>query len=873
MLSLPIDEVLPSIVSALNTERCVVIEAPPGAGKTTRVPRALLDAGFASKRTDGKEPGEIVVLQPRRLAARMAARRVAEELGEPVGKTVGFQVRYEDQSSADTRVRFVTEGVLTRKIFANPKLPGISVVVLDEFHERHLDGDLALAWLRSLQQTTRPELKLVVMSATLDAEPVAKFLGDCPRIQSEGKRFPVAIEHLPRPDDRPTHELVASAVRRLCEEKITGDILVFLPGAAEIRRAGEALSAIARQHDLLVYTLHGELSPAEQDRAIRPADRRKVILSTNVAETSVTIEGVVAVIDSGLARIASHSPWSGLPLLRVSKVSKASAIQRAGRAGRTQPGRCLRLYTQHDFDVRPAFEASEIARSDLAQLVLMLRTAGVRNVQEFGWFEKPKEAAISAAEKLLVHLGAVDLEQNVTEIGRGLLRFPLHPRLGRMLLEGEQRGVAHDAAAMAALLAERDVRSRDGREARNLATVEKGTSDLTALLDRFDHAVRDRDYERAREVALEPASVAHVDRAYRHLERMVRNRAEKPADSAQYDQALRMCALAGYADRVGRVRRPSNASGRATDGAEIVFAFGGTAKLAATSAVTGEDLVVALDAEERSEGSVAGGARATTGITVRTASAIEADWLLEMYTDQCVDSVETRFDSARERVEARRVLTYGSLVLEETILRDGDPTVIAQALAKAAVDKGIEHFVSADDLHRLMARTRFVREHFGDASVPALSTATMADSLTSVCVGMKTFAELKQANLLQLWLDSLSSAQRRMLDECAPDRVELPGGRRVKVEYPQDAPPYIESRLQDFFGMADGPKVAKGRVALVLHLLAPNYRAVQVTTDLAGFWAKHYATIAKELRRKYPRHPFPDDPLTATPPPPKPPRS
>jgi ATP-dependent helicase HrpB len=857
MISLPIDEVIPSIVSALRAAPSVVIEAPPGAGKTTRVPRALLDAGFAAN------GGEILVLQPRRLAARMAARRVAEELGEPVGKSIGFQVRYEDQSSAATRVRFVTEGVLTRKIFANPNLPGISVVVLDEFHERHLDGDLALAWLRRLQSTSRPELKLVVMSATLDAEPVARFLGDCPRIRSEGKRYPVTIEPLARPDDRATHELVASAVRKLCEQSLDGDVLVFLPGAAEIRRSAEAVAPVARAHNLLVHTLHGELSPAEQDRAIAKADRRKVLLSTNVAETSVTIDGVVAVIDSGLARIASHSPWSGLPLLKVSKISKASATQRAGRAGRTQPGRCLRLYTQHDFELRQAFDSAEIARADLSQLVLLLRSAGVRNVSDFGWFERPKDSAIAAAETLLQHLGALDTSGAVTDLGRGMLRFPLHPRLARLLLEGELRGVAQDAALMAALLAERDVRSRDTRDGREARYVEKGSSDLTALLDRFDHAARDRDYERAREVGLEPASVAACDRAYRQLSAMVKNRAQKPADSTQYDRSLRLCLLAGYADRVGRVRRPSNASGRASEGAEIVFAFGGTAKLAPTSAVTDADLVVALDAEERTD------TRASSTVTVRTASAIESDWLLEMCTEHCVDSVETRFDSARDRVEAKRVLSYGSLTLEEKLLRDADPVLLAKSLAKAALDRGLEHFVDADQLHRVIARTRFVRAHFAAESLRELSLDSLAETLEQACVGLKSFAELKQANLLQVWLDGLLPAERRLLDEVAPERVELPGGRRVQVQYPKDGAPFIESRLQDFFGMADGPRIARGRVALVLHLLAPNTRAVQVTTDLAGFWSKHYATIAKELRRKYPRHPFPDDPLTATPPAPK----
>jgi ATP-dependent helicase HrpB len=853
MQTLPIDHVLPALVASLRETPSLVLEAPPGAGKTTRVPRALLDAGFA-------KDGEIIVLQPRRLAARMAAKRVADELDEPLGKTVGYQIRYDEQCSADTKVRFVTEGILTRRLTSGGALEGVSCVLLDEFHERHIDGDVALAWLKSLQNTTRRDLRVVVMSATLDAGPVAAFLGHCPELKSPGRRFDVSIEHAPRADDRPLSEQVASAVRRLCDEGLDGDVLVFLPGAAEIRRAGEALASLARKHDLLVLPLHGELPPAEQDRAVRPQDRRKIVLSTNVAETSVTIDGIVAVIDSGLARIASHAPWSGLPLLRVGRVSKASAIQRAGRAGRTRPGKCLRLYTQHDFDTRPAFELPELARLDLAQLVLSLRSAGVSDIAGWSWFEPPPAAALDAAETLLVRLGALDRAGRVTADGRAMLRFPLHPRLARMVVEGERRGVSQDAAAMAALLAERDVRARDGGEQRY---VERGESDLTALLERFDHATRDgARYDRAREVGLEPSAVAVVDRAFRQLSRMARDRGPKPKDATEYDHALRICALTGFCDRVAKVRRPANNTGRAGDGAELVFAYGGTAKLNAHSAAQGQDYVVALDAEERADGR-------SSAVTVRTASGVEPDWLMELYTDQCEDRDEALFDSKNERVTVKRRLSYGALVLEETLVRDPDPAVVAQALAAAAVARGVRHFVEGDGLDRLVARVNFVRAHFGPDSMPSMSEASLEALVREACLGMRSFEELRKCDLPALLAQTLTPDQRRLLDDAAPERVELPGGRRTKVEYPADAAPYIESRMQDFFGMADGPKVARGRVSLVLHLLAPNYRAVQVTTDLAGFWSKHYPAIAKELRRKYPRHPFPEDPASASPPPPR----
>jgi ATP-dependent helicase HrpB len=850
MIQLPIDEVLPGIVASLRERPSLVLEAPPGAGKTTRVPRALLDAGLAAD-------GEVLVLQPRRLAARMAAARVAAELGEPVGRTIGYQVRYDEQSSEHTRVRFLTEGVLTRRLTSRDGLRGVSTVILDEFHERHLDGDVALAWLRALQRSSRPDLRVMVMSATLDAAPVARFLDECPTIQSPGRRFDVAIEHANASSDRPLSEQVTAAVRRLCDDGLDGDVLVFLPGAAEIRRAAEALAPLSRREDLLVLPLHGELPPAEQDRAVRAHDRRKVVLSTNVAETSVTIDGVVAVIDAGLARIASHAPWSGLPLLRTGRISKAAAAQRAGRAGRTRPGRCVRLYTRHDFDTRPAFEAPEIARLDLAGLALSLRAAGVRDLAAWGWFETPSAAAIEAALTLLTRLGALDSSGEITTDGRAMLRFPLHPRLARMLVEGERRGVAQDAAAMAALLAERDVRARDGGEAR---FVERGDSDLTALLERFEHAARDP--QRARDVGLEPAAVSAVDRARKQLARMARDRAPAPGDSVAYDHALRICALTGFADRVAKARYPANSTGRAGDGAELHFAYGGTAKLHPHSAAQGQDWVVALDAEERADGR-------SSAVQVRTASGIDPDWLLELYTDQCDDALEARFDERTERVVAKRRLAYGALTLEETLVPDPDPALLARALADAAIARGIRHFVDDDALDRVLARLRFVRQHFGADAAPAVDEQGLAALVHRACEGLRSFEELRRADLPARCLEGLSPATRRLLDEAAPERVELPGGRRVRVEYPQDAPPFIASRMQDFFGMADGPRVARGRVALVLHLLAPNQRAVQVTTDLAGFWSRHYPAVAKELRRKYPRHPFPEDPTTASPPAPR----
>ncbi|HYH84587.1 MAG TPA: helicase-related protein, partial [Pyrinomonadaceae bacterium] len=603
MQSLPIDALLPDVIETLRSASALVIEAPPGAGKTTRVPSAILDAGLAGG-------GDVIVLEPRRLAARMAARRVAEERGERVGETVGYQVRFEDVSSARTRLRFLTEGVLTRRLVADPLLESVGVVVLDEFHERHLQADLALALLRRLQRSERPDLRLVAMSATLDAAPVAGYLGGCNVLRSEGRRFDVKVEHLARHDERPLELQIAAAVRRLVAENLEGDILVFLPGAASIRRAQTACAQIASEAGLLVTPLHGELPASEQDAAVRPAERRKLILSTNVAETSVTIEGVAAVVDSGLARVAGHSPWSGLPALKIARVSRASAVQRAGRAGRTREGRCLRLYTAQDFGARPAHETPEVQRLDLAESVLELRAAGVRDLREFDWFEPPSPDALDAADALLRRLGATDDAGRLTDAGRRMLRLPLHPRLARIVVEAESRGVGRPACTIAALISERDIRAgrvrlgasgdthtRDERDARA-----HGSSDLLELLDLFTQAeAQGFAPERVRRLDLEPNAVRAVERVASHLVRQlargaksshVKTTAGEGSLTEAQERELLISILAGYPDRVARRRASGDSRAR---GAELLLSGGGTAELAPESVVRRAEFLVAVD--------------------------------------------------------------------------------------------------------------------------------------------------------------------------------------------------------------------------------------------------------------------------------------
>jgi ATP-dependent RNA helicase HrpB len=875
MQALPIDALLPEVVDSLRRSPNLVIEAAPGAGKTTRVPPALMAAGLAGD-------GEVWVLEPRRLAARMAARRVAEERGEQLGDTIGYQVRFEEVGGPNTRLRFLTEGVFTRRLLSDPALSKVGAVILDEFHERHLQGDLALAFLRRLQRASRPDLRIIAMSATLDAGPVASFLGDCPELRSEGRLFDVRVEHLARPDERPLEIQVSAAVRRLLAEGLDGDVLVFLPGAAEIRRAQAACAELAQDASLLSVPLHGELTAAEQDRAVRPSERRKLILSTNVAETSITIEGVVAVVDSGLARVAGHSPWSGLPTLAVARISKASAEQRAGRAGRTRAGRCLRLYTAQDFAARAQYETPEIKRLDLADTALELHGAGLDDLESFEWFEPPPASALVAAQSLLLRLQAIDEAGRVTETGRRMLRLPLHPRLSRLVVEAERRGAKADACIVAALIGERDIRARqilqERRAAQRSPARVHGSSDLLEMLDLFKEAESARFSPASLErMQLEPSAVRAVDRVRRQLGRLTggergeRGRADSP------EAELLISVLAGYPDRVARVahvgqvgyvghagKRRAASEEPGSSKVELLLAGGGSAELAPESVVRAAQFLVAVDAQERREPGRAGMRGGRT--VVRLASAVEPEWLLDLFADRIAETREVKWDRQRERVEVVERLSYEGLVLDESRAREAVGPEVSRALAAAVLEKGWPSFIDAELVDGFLSRVAFVAEAFPEAGIEPLEERDVRDALCLLCEGRRSFAQIREAvrsgELLGLLRARLGPQQLRLLEKMAPERITLGGGRRqVTVNYERTRPPWIASRLQDFFGMTEGPTVAGGRVPLVLHLLAPNQRPVQVTTDLAGFWHRHYPEVRRQLSRRYPRHAWPEDPL------------
>ncbi len=842
---LPIDPLLPQVVATLRQERTLLIAAPPGAGKTTRIPRALYEGGFAKE-------GEIIILEPRRLATRLSASRVAAELGQEPGRTVGYAIRFENVGDKGTKIRFLTEGILSRRIVQDPALNGISVVILDEFHERHLTTDLALAYLKRLQQTSRPDLKLIVMSATLETSALAAYLDNAPVLSGKGSPYKVRIEYEDRASDRPLEEKIARATRRFLEEGLEGDLLAFLPGAAEIRKATEALGSLALEAGMLVVPLHGDLLPAAQAVAVVPATKRKLILATNVAETSITIPGVAAVIDSGLARIASHSAWSGLPVLRTGKISKASAIQRAGRAGRTGHGVALRLYTLGDYNTRADHDLPEIKRADLAEIVLTLHGAGITDVRSFPWLEPPPASSVDAAEELLRKLNALDDGGNLTAMGRRMLRFPVHPRLARMIAEGEHLGVAEDAAVLAALLTERDIRieSRSNLRGgpRRTVTRHSADSDLIELLDGFREAERmGFAHARVLSLGLDPGAVERVRRGASQLERLADRRAGPRALSSVSDEAPRIAALAAFPDRVAKRRAPNSR--------DLVLSGGGSARLSEESVVHRAPLMVAVDATERSLGRERG---PDSSVLVRLASAIEPEWLAALFPGDLREHVEIAWNPAGGRVDEVRRTSYGRLSLEESTRPARPSREVAGILADAAFATNLSCFPDVEEMGRLQVRIELLARFYPEEDLPSLDAASIRAAIENACSTRNSLAGLREVSLCRQISAGLSARQRDLLRRETPERISLGTGRTVPVRYEKGKPPWVESRLQDFFHLKTTPSICRGREPLTVHLLAPNGRAVQVTQDLAGFWQRHYPDIRRELRRRYPKHSWPD---------------
>ncbi|HWE03428.1 MAG TPA: ATP-dependent helicase HrpB [Tepidisphaeraceae bacterium] len=861
MIWLPIDAHLPDIVAAAREARSLVLVAPPGAGKTTRVAPAILRAGLVSA-----DHPNLLMLQPRRIAARASAQRIADENGWQVGREVGYQIRFEKRIGPDTRLRVVTEGILTRQLLDDPFLEGVGAVLLDEFHERSLHTDMAIAMLREIRQTVRDDLILIVMSATLAAEPIARFLGDCPIIRTEGRLFPVDISHahaIPFGRTREIPEAIAAALRDVLQDgrataspptaRDPGDILVFLPGVDEIRRTMSRLESMAREHDLLLLPLHGSLTAEEQIAALRPSEQRRVILATNIAETSLTIDGVRTVIDSGLARVAGYDPERGLDRLDLNRISKASATQRAGRAGRTAPGRCVRLWSPQEERAMSDFELPEIRRVDLCAAVLTLHAWGKTDLRAFGWFEPPPEETLLAAERLLAMLGALGDEHDgrITPIGRRLLSLPIHPRLGRLMIAASEQGLLREGATIAALLSEKDILRPSAYDpAAMYRPAVQASSDLLIRLDVMSHGADSRSAE------LDTGAVHQVSRARDELIRLGQRiatpapavparRPHEPPD----EQTLLKLPLLAYPDRVARRRGADPSAG--------IMVGGGGVRLGAESAVRQAEFFLALDAFQDQR-------RAGREAIVRLASEIRVEWLEELFPASIRRERGVVFDEGRGRVIGFTAVYYRDLLLREDRNAAVDPEQAARVLGEALRPRAVEFFTSDEGANTWLKRLALLRQAMPEHPWPQLTADDLADLLASAAQGRRSLEELGKIPLVPLLQSSLVYPLDRLMEQQAPSTIQVPSGSEIRIDY-TGPKPVLAARLQELFGWTQTPRIANGRVALIVHLLGPNYRPVQITEDLASFWKTTYFHVRKDLRIRYPKHSWPDDPLTAKP--------
>jgi ATP-dependent helicase HrpB len=836
-VELPVADVLAEVVEASRTH-AVVVTAPPGSGKTTLIPPAMLD--------DLGDSGQVVLVQPRRLAARAVAAEIARRRGCPLGGDVGYRVRFDVKASRETRLSVETTGIMLRRLLDDVLLDGIGAVVLDEFHERSIEMDLIFGMLSRLRRDLRPDLRLLVTSATLATEPLSTALGGtagCRVISAEGRCYPVEIRYLKRGermlrDD--IAELIATAVPRMLRET-GGHLLAFLPGVGEIERCRRTLEFSCDQ-DTLVLPLYGDLAADQQDRVFADDGRRKVILATNVAETSVTVPGVTAVIDSGDARQLRVSAATGLPRLELVPISKASAEQRAGRAGRTAAGICLRLWDEASHRQRDEAEQAEVLRSDLTGPVLQLIALG--GWAGFPWLEHPPEDALHRAVDLLRQLGAVQGEAcetlAITPTGRQLASLPCHPRLGALLLAGAEAGVIREASLAAALLSERDpFRTRGGGGGPRDMRQVRSRSDL------FDRVIALQSFhagQTVHDLPLHPPAARGVLRVAEQMLRMVEEpRGPRAADvETSFGRAL----LAAFPDRLVRLRAGGRDRGTMVGGRGV--------RLDRSSRVTGEPMFLAIDLDD-------GGSEAK----VRMASAVERAWL-----DGFPHALQTRdtllFNPSQGRVEARRQRVWCDLVIDEMPIAIDDPQAAARKLADAASLQLAQVLPAADSAAgRLLARVQWLALALPALELPAFDEAALRSMLGEVCQGRSSLEELRKADWLP-WVQAAVGFDRLSeIDRLAPESLEVPSGNRHRLQYEAGRPPVLAVRIQEVFGLPATPRIAGGTVPVLLHLLGPNHRPQQVTDDLESFWANTYAEVKKELRRRYPKHAWPDDPLSA----------
>ena len=836
---LPIDVLQADLVAACGRVRRLVLRAPTGSGKSTRIPQMLLDLNLVQ--------GQIVVLQPRRIAARLLAARIAQERNVRLGGEVGYQIRFERVESAQTRIKFVTEALLLRQMASDPELKGVGAVVFDEFHERNLHSDVALALARRLQETHRPDLLIMAMSATLDTEGVAKWLGSAETLAADGRAYPVQVEytHLPRNSTRPIWDAAAEQVRRVLREETEGDILVFMPGSYEIMRTIGAVRNLPESGGVDILPLYGELPPEEQDRAVKPGPGRKVIVATNVAETSLTIPGVRAVVDAGLARIARFDPHRGIDTLLVEPVSQASAEQRAGRAGRTGPGRCIRLWSQTDHEARPLREVPEIKRVDLSETILLLLSSGWGEAATFPWYEKPDDKALQRALTVLADLGAVDAQGKLTDLGRRMSVFPAHPRYARMLLAAGDLDCVYEVCRIAGLAQGRDIlfRKVDDRteNARDSVEQEDG-SDFFPRLALLQRAVEMKfDADACDRFGVHGQAARQADQAARQFLRLAEGQGLPVSDRVADPADVRRCLLLGFSDRLA-VRLDAGTL-------RCALVHGRTGELRRESSIRNAKLLVAAEVDEiQSRGGV------TTYLSLATA--IEEAWLQELFPAEFSTVNQVRYDASQRRVVTRVERRFRDLVLEAKE-RDDAPSDAASRLLAEEVAAGRLELEKWDaPVDAWIRRVNFLSKHCPELGIPPFDEAARRMVIEEVCAGAVAYRDIRERPVFGVVRGWLTHEQAMALESYCPEKIVLPRKKHpARIEYTEDGQAEVEATVQELYDFPGSKlRVCLGKVPMVVCIQSPARRTQQRTTDLDAFWKGSYEGVKKELRGRYPKH-------------------
>jgi ATP-dependent helicase HrpB len=853
---LPLDLAQDELLSALRSHHNLVLVAEPGAGKTTRFPPLLLRfLNSVVPTSGGKKPAKLLVLEPRRIAARAAAQRIAHEQKWNVGEQVGYQVRFENLVTAQTGIQILTEGLLAKRLLSDPNLSEIDAVILDEFHERNQHTDLAIALLFELQQLSRPDLRIIVMSATLDAHSVSRYLGDAPIVNVPGKVFPVQIHHSKNPQeldtgpdflDRVAEKIIDCVEKRIARER---DVLVFLPGAGEIRgvrgRVGEKLERLG--FDCL--ELHGSLSLDEQDLALRQhSGRNRVVLATNIAETSLTLDGIGTVIDSGLARIVRIDA-AGFPRLMVSRISRASATQRTGRAGRQGPGQCHRLWNKNDELSMPDFEQPEIARSDLSEALMTLLAHGITDPLSFSWFEPPLASAIAEAQTTLTHLGFRESGSGaLTAEGREALKLPVDARLARLVIEALKVSAVELGARLAALLSERDILRRSANHKQG----HHAQSDVLIRLSALEEFTRSsRSSDSVDRIAA--AQVLKVSSSLEQAAKRIKIESLKPSSLkrgkfSEEELALRLLLLA-FPDRVARRRRPGEAAARMVGGRGI--------QLASFSAVETAEFFIAITSREGFGQAGRGDAQ------IATASRVESEWIKNAFPDAIAKRSVLNFSSDDLAVWQETAEMFRDLPLQEPNIAKPAADDAFKILQTEAKRRWQSHFAVHPDLASWLARLEFVKRELGQSMTGEEESLSSADFFAEVCFQETRLSEVLKKPLGEIYNRHLPEKIRKLVEQAAPASLQVPSGSRIEIHYPESRLPFIEVRIQEIFGWTTSPKLALGKIPLQIHLLSPGFKPVQVTSDLESFWRGTYQEIRKELRIRYPKHSWPEDPFSA----------